>query len=187
MQDVPASKERLVIFIDGSNFYHSVRDTFGMHDNVDLGAEGFAKLIETLKGSKMLIGVYYYNASLDRGHNEEIYWKQQKFFAELKRIPGFHVVLCRLRKDGEGKYTVKGDDIQIAVDMIRLAYENAYDTAILVSGDGDFVPAIKTVQKLGKKVGNAFFRKTSSDFLKRVCDSSVLLDEIIAEIFKEEK
>lgn len=187
MQDFSASKERLVIFIDGSNFYHSVRDTFGIHDNVDFGAEGFVKLIEMLKGSKMLIGVYYYNASLDRGHNEEIYWKQQKFFAELKRIPGFHVVLCRLRKDGEGKYTVEGDDIQIAVDMVRLAYENAYDAAILVSGDGDFVPAIKTVQKLGKKVSNAYFHKTSSDFLKSVCDSSVLLDEIIMQISNKEK
>lgn len=56
MQDFSTSKERLAIFIDGSNFYHSVRDTFGMHDNVDLGAEGFARLIEILKGSKMLIG-----------------------------------------------------------------------------------------------------------------------------------
>lgn len=105
----------------------------------------------------------------------------------MKRIPGFHVILCRLRKDGEGKYTVKGDDIQIAVDMVRLAYENAYDTAILVSGDGDFVPAIKTVQKLGKKVGNAYFHKTSSDFLKSVCDSSILLDDNIMGIIKKEK
>ena len=92
-----------------------------------------------------------------------------------------------MRKDGEGKYTVKGDDIQIAVDMVRLAYENAYDTAILVSGDGDFVPAIKAVQKLGKNVGNAYFHKTSSGFLKRVCDSSVLLDEIIIQINDKEK
>jgi uncharacterized LabA/DUF88 family protein len=58
--------ERIAIFIDGSNFYHSIKDSLGLHDNeVD-----FIKLIEILKNSGMLIGIYYYNASLDRGYNE---------------------------------------------------------------------------------------------------------------------
>ena len=36
--------------------------------------------------------------------------------------------------------------------MVSDAYENAYDTAILVSGDGDFVPVIKKMKYLGKKI-----------------------------------
>ncbi|GAG58010.1 unnamed protein product, partial [marine sediment metagenome] len=36
-------------------------------------------------------------------------------------------------------------------DIISLAYENAYDTAVLVSGDGDFVPVVKKVKELDKK------------------------------------
>jgi uncharacterized LabA/DUF88 family protein len=128
-----------------------------LHDNqID-----FAKLIETLRKSRMLIGVYYYNAPLDRSYNEEIYWKQQRFFSELRKIPGFHVVLCNMRKlrrlDGSFEFAVKGDDIYLATDMVSFAYENTYDTAILVSGDGDFVPSIRRVQKLGKKVENAYF------------------------------
>jgi len=58
---------------------------------------------------------------------------------------------------------------------------------MLVSGDGDFVPAIKKVQKLGKKVENAYFSASRSDFLKRVCNNSILLDEIIRSCLKEEK
>lgn len=47
--------ERVAIFIDGSNFYHSVKYTFQMHDNhID-----FTKMIELLKKDRMLIGVYY--------------------------------------------------------------------------------------------------------------------------------
>jgi len=171
--------ERIAIFIDGSNFYHSVNDSFQIHDNqID-----FVKLIEFLKKDRLLIGIYYYNASLDRGYNEEIYWKQQKFFAELRKIPGFHVILCNMRKtkrpDGTPEFAVKGDDIYLATDMLSFAYENTYDTAILVSGDGDFVPAIKKVQKLGKKVENAYFSVSRSGFLRKVCNTSILLDEII--------
>ncbi len=54
----------------------------------------------------------------------------------------------RLQKrviDGKLVYIVKGDDIHLATDLIVLAYKNAYDTAILVSGDGYFAPAIKAV------------------------------------------
>jgi uncharacterized LabA/DUF88 family protein len=171
--------ERVAIFIDGSNFYHSVKDTFGLHDNeVD-----FNDLIKILNKGRMLIGVYYYNAPLDRGYNMEVYRKQQKFFSNLKRIPDFHVILCRMRKirkpDGTIEYTVKGDDIRLAVDMVSSAYENRYDTAILVTGDGDFVPAIKKVQKLGKKVENAYFSVSRSSFLNRVCDFSICLDDVI--------
>ena len=178
-------EERIAIFMDGSNFYHNVKDTFNLHDNqID-----FPKLIEILKKDRLLIGIYYYNASLDRGYNEEIYWKQQKFFDDLRRIPGFHVIPCRMRKvkkpDGTFEFSVKGDDIHLATDMISFAYENTYDTAILVSGDGDFVPAIRKVQKLGKKVENAYFSVSRSDFLRKVCNSSILLDEIIEDCIKK--
>jgi len=53
---------RVAIFIDGSNFYHSLKDTFGLHDNeVD-----FRALACRLSAGRLLVGVYYYNASLDR-------------------------------------------------------------------------------------------------------------------------
>ena len=176
--------ERVAIFIDGSNLFHSVKDLHTLYDNeVD-----FSKLVEKLRNGRLLIGTYYYNAPLDRSYNKEIYRRQQIFFSELKKIPGFHVILCRMRKirDPHGKiiYSVKGDDISLATDMISLAYENIYDTAILVSGDGDFVPAIKKAQKLGKKVENAYFSVSHSDFLRQVCDKSILLDKVIAECLK---
>ena len=82
---------------------------------------------------------------------------------------------------------MKGDDIHLAVDMVSFAYENAFDTAILMSGDGDFVPAIERLKKLGKRVENAYFKISSSYFLKQTCSSSVLLDIIIDEILKKKK
>lgn len=177
-------KERVIIFIDGSNFYHSVKGSFDIHENeID-----FQKLINILKRNRLLVGVYYYNAPLNRGYNEKIYWKQQRFFSELRKIPGFNVILCTMRKiieRGKPKFAVKGDDIYIATDMVSFAYEDQFDTAILVSGDGDFVPTIKRVQKLGKRVENAYFKVSRSNFLKKVCNSSIKLDDVIMECLKQ--
>ncbi|MEK6887781.1 MAG: NYN domain-containing protein [Candidatus Aenigmatarchaeota archaeon] len=177
------SKERVCIFIDGSNFYHSVKDTFNIHDSqID-----FAKLIEILRKDRLLIGTYYYNAPLDINYNKETYWKQQRFFADLRKMPALHIILAHMRKtkqDGKVQYSVKGDDIHLAIDMVSFAYENLYDTAILVSGDGDFEPAIKRVQKLGKSVENAYFTISRSSLLKQVSDTSIVLDDIVTKCLK---
>ena len=174
---VEKKKERISIFIDGSNLYYSLKD-------LDVIKIDFQKLINLLKKDRLLVSVYYYNAPLDISVDSKKYWEQQKFFDALRRIPGFNVVLARLRKhkkdDGTYKFEVKGDDIYLAVDLVSGAYENLYDTALIVSGDEDFVPAIRKVQKLGKKVENIFFCSTSSSYLKKTCNSSFCVDKKIA-------
>lgn len=174
-------KERISIFIDGSNLYYSIRD---------LGVEkiDFNKLVGLLKKDRLLVSVFYYNAPLDISVNSTKYWDQQKFFDTLRRIPGFNVVLARLRKhkkeDGSYDFEVKGDDIYLAVDLVSGAYENLYDTALIISGDEDFVPAIRKVQKLGKKVENIYFCTTSSNYLKKTCDSSFCIDKKVARLIE---
>jgi uncharacterized LabA/DUF88 family protein len=46
----------------------------------------------------------------------------------------------------------KAVDVMLAVDMVRMAERNEYDTAYLLSADGDFTPAVKAVGEKGKKV-----------------------------------
>jgi len=62
--------------------------------------------------------------------------------------------------------------------MVSLAFRDAYDTAILVSGDSDYVPVVEEIQELGKRVENASFKRTSSYELRKVCDSFLLLDNV---------
>jgi len=163
-----------MIFIDGSNFYHGLRKN--IVKNIDINFEKLGKMIS---GDRTLIRMHYYNAPLDQKMNPEKYKKQQKFFDALRNIPNFRLVLVRLQKriiDGKTIYAVKGDDIYIATDMIVLATKNAYDTAVLVSGDGDFVPAVNAVQEMGKKVEN-YFKSGHSWHLRQTCDRSVLMDK----------
>ncbi len=172
-------KERVMIFIDGSNLYYSLK-------NLKIYSVDFQKLIQLLIKDKLLISTFYYNAPLNISINPKKYWKQQKFFNELSEIPDFKVVLCKLRKhkrkDGNFVFDVKGDDVHLAVDLVSGAYEDLYDTAIIVSGDEDFIPAIKKAQKLGKKVVNAYFKSSSSASLKKTCDDFIYMNDLIKEL-----
>lgn len=57
----------------------------------------------------------------------------------------------------------KGVDTFIATDMIRLAWENAYEIAVLASSDSDLVPAVKFLDQKAKKVVQAGFPPVGVD------------------------
>jgi uncharacterized LabA/DUF88 family protein len=167
--------ERVMVFIDGSNFYHGLRKNVGKNLDVEFG-----KLGKAISGERMFIRTHYYNAPLDQKMDPEKYSKQQRFFDKLRNTPNLKLVLVRMQKrfvDGKVVYAIKGDDIHLATDMVVLASRNAYDTAALVSGDGDFVPAVQAVQEMGKRVENYYFMSGHSWHLRQTCDKSVLMDK----------
>jgi len=164
-------QERVMVFIDGSNHYNIIKNMVGKA--YSLKNFNFKKFVDFLTNGRKIVRAYYYTAPLDKSKNEETYKKQQKFFESLKKIPNFSLVLCRMQKDkehGAVKYHVKEDDIHIAVDMVKYAYNDAYDTAILVSSDGDFVPAVEAVKEKGKNVENIGFETKFSWHLKQKSD-----------------
>ncbi|MCK4410684.1 NYN domain-containing protein [Candidatus Bipolaricaulota bacterium] len=83
---------------------------------------------------------------------------------------------AEIRRTGE-----KGIDTGLVTDLIMGAWEDIYDTAVLVSSDADFIPAVRFIQTKGKRVINACFPPSSAE-LQRECWSSVnliaLLDQI---------
>lgn len=169
------NEERVSIFIDGSNLYHNLK-RYGLKIT-------FEELIKKLETRREVVEIFYYTALLDKKFDEARYLKHQDFLKKLKTIPNFKIVLCNLRKmvskDGSTEFMIKGDDVYLATDLIKGAYENLYDIAIIVSGDEDFIPAIRLVQKNGKRVINAFFPKSSSYRLRNCCDGSINLKRIL--------
>ena len=55
------------------------------------------------------------------------------------------------------QYKTKGVDIALTTDLLGNAYRDNYDAAVLVAGDGDYVPLVEEVKRLGKVVHVAFF------------------------------
>jgi len=113
--------------------------------------------------------------------------QQQQFFGRLRKLDKFKVILCKRQRrtlaDGSDVYTIKGDDIHLAIDMLKDAYEDSYDCSVLISGDGDFAPLVRYVKNLKKQGKNVCFRNNISYDLRKECTTSVFIDKKIANKF----
>lgn len=161
--------EKVAVFIDGANLLHGLSQDFKRID-VD-----FEKLVAKLIGTRSLTRVYYYTAIIDQTVNPSQYQKQLRFLDAMKKKSYFSVVLGRLESRG-GTYIEKGVDIALAIDLLDLAYHQTYDTAILITGDGDFSRAVEIVQRMGKHVENACTKSHLSNHLQSTCDRTLIFD-----------
>jgi uncharacterized LabA/DUF88 family protein len=75
----------------------------------------------------------------------------------------------------------KGVDTAIVTDLFSLAWESAWDVAILVSSDRDFVPAVNMLHRKGLKVINAHFPPTGME-LAKTCWASLDLHSALSSI-----
>jgi uncharacterized LabA/DUF88 family protein len=67
---------------------------------------------------------------------------------------GFQPVIFKKPKN---RSATKGVDIALTTDLLSNAYRDNYDAAVLIAGDGDYVPLVEEVKRLGKVVHVAFF------------------------------
>ncbi|NLI16599.1 MAG: NYN domain-containing protein [candidate division Zixibacteria bacterium] len=168
------ANERVMIFIDGNNLYHSLKHVVGK-TNLD-----FEKFSAKLANNRHLIRTYYYNAPLNKEDDEDKHRMQQSFFDSLDTVPYLTKKFGRLEKrivrqtlpDGTfisaPTYVEKGVDTLIVIDMLTFGYKDTYDTAILVSGDEDFAIVVEKIKELGKHVevanlGGSFALRQAAD------------------------
>ncbi|MDP3026939.1 MAG: NYN domain-containing protein [Nanoarchaeota archaeon] len=156
-------EKRISIYIDGANFVYGLKSLNPKYSDYHFDFKNFIKRII---GKNKLIDVLYYNASLKQEINPRRFKEQQKLIARLRKISKCKVILCkrqkRFNKADEEYYTIKGDDINLALDMLNDAWENKYDRAVLISGDGDFAPLVKYVRSKNKEAEIISFEKIAS-------------------------
>ncbi len=170
--DEQKQKKRCMVFIDGSNLYHALKET-GRSVQVD-----FAHLVgELVTSGRELVRVYYYNAPVNVSEVPEQHKRQQRFLSRMRQIPYFEVKLGRLVRRPHGMVE-KGVDVRLATDMVAMGLRNHYDVAILVSGDGDFSDAVQAVKDAGLHVELAFPKcKALSTQLLEACDLHTPLED----------
>jgi uncharacterized LabA/DUF88 family protein len=154
------NRGRVAIFLDGSNLFYAA---------LQLGIEvDYTKLLCFLTQKSQLLRAFFYTG-VDRTNE-----KQQGFLLWMRRN-GYRVVTKDLIQlaDGSKKANL---DVEIAVDMITLA--GHYDTAVLVSGDGDLAYAANAISFQGVRVEVVSLRSMTSDTLINVADLYTDLDSI---------
>ena len=162
-------EDRVAIFIDGSNLYHGLKNTFHRQDL------SFADFITKLCGQRKLFRTYYYNILQDPTKWPDTYREQQEFLDILNKTPYLEIRLGTT-KVSQGVPVEKGIDIMLATDLLYFAWNNIYDVAILVSGDSDFAYAIKVVKNIGKHVEIAYFESAAAKEILDLADNKHLLD-----------
>ena len=162
-------EERVAIFIDGGNLYHALKKDF-------VGSKlNFEKFAQKLVAPRKLSRVYYYAALPKQKDDPESYGMQQRFLDSLDHIPYFDVHIGKLVLHN-GVPKELGLDVKLAVDMLEMAYANSYDTAVLVSGDGDMASVVEAVKRQGKHVENVSTPGNLSAHLRKICDRVLVLD-----------
>lgn len=178
-------KERVAIYIDGSNFYNYLKDE---EINFPKGVKfDFNAFVKFLVGDRECVSKRYYTGvfrNLDGSKKSaELVKGQQKFFSEIEK-DDFTVKRGRIMKTGRD-YKEKGTDVKIATDLITGAVDELYDTAILVSSDTDLIPAIKYIKYRKRKLEYIGFSHNPSLGMQKYANLSVLLTPKDIEKFKE--
>ncbi|MEM1253517.1 MAG: NYN domain-containing protein [Cyanobacteria bacterium P01_H01_bin.21] len=160
------NRGRTAIFIDGSHIFYAA-----LQLDIELD---YTNLLSTLTQHTQLLRAFFYTGV---DNNNE---KQQGFLLWMRRN-GYRVVPKELipMPDGSKKINL---EVEMAVDMLTLAQH--YDTAIVISGNGNLAYAVDAVSRQGARVEVVGLRAMTSDSLINVADTYLDLASIQTDIQK---
>lgn len=159
MAVIKHSHQRVGVFMDTQNLYHSARNLYQSRVN-------FAAVIKEAVAGRQLIRAMAYVITTESG-------EEKNFFDALEKM-GIETKTKDLQIFFGG--AKKADwDVGLAVDAIRLA--SKVDAVVIVSGDGDFVPLVEYLKHLGVQVEVISFGKSTSAKLKEAADDFIDLCE----------
>lgn len=165
---------RIAVFIDNSNVYKYLNE-LRKTDKKWICLYDPSKLAKKLAGDRTLVAIYFYctpppSQMLSTPEGKEKHSIQTKYYTEIQKLPGVEVRFGNLQGAG-GELKEKNLDTQLTANMISLAAQNMFDTAILVSNDRDYVSAIEPTKNIfGKKIELLYFKGFISNSLWRLAD-----------------
>ncbi len=153
-------EQRVGVFIDTQNLYHSAKNLY--HARVNFG-----NVLKDSVGERRLIRARAYVVTTESG-------EEKGFFDALEKM-GIETTTKDLQIFFGG--AKKADwDVGMAVDAITMSPK--LDTVILFTGDGDFIPLVKYLQVHGGcQVEVASFGRSTSSKLREAADHFLDLDE----------
>lgn len=160
MTIIKHKEQRVGVFIDTQNLYHSARNLYKARVN-------FGAVLKDAVAGRKLVRAVAYVITTEAGD-------EKNFFEALTKL-GIETKTKDLQIFHTG--TKKGDwDVGLTVDAMRMA--NRLDAVILVSGDGDFIPLVEYLQNYtGTQVEVVSFGKSTSLKLKEAADDFLDLSE----------
>jgi uncharacterized LabA/DUF88 family protein len=159
MSIIKHKAQRVGVFIDTQNIYHSAKNLY--HSKANFGA-----ILKEVLDGRTLVRAIAYVASTETGEEKSFFEALSKVGIETRTKP-LQIFIGGAKKANW--------DIDLAMDAVKLA--GHLDTVIIASGDGDFVSLIEYLQNThGTQVEVVAFGKSSSSKLIEVADDFFDLD-----------
>jgi uncharacterized LabA/DUF88 family protein len=171
---------RTYVYIDAFNLY------FGCVKGTPYKWLDLSRLCSILLQQHQIERIKYFTAhvkslpnSLDAPRRQQVYLRALSTLPKLEIIYGHflsHNVRMPLANPGLGqpktveviKTEEKGSDVNLAIHLLHDAYQNRYESAVVVSGDSDLLTAVQIVKnELGKPVGVLNPQQRPSRMLQR--------------------
>jgi uncharacterized LabA/DUF88 family protein len=193
--------KRVMFFIDGFNVYHALADKKAYRKYLWLDYSALANCFVSPKDK--IVDIFYFTAYATWNPKKVA---RHKMLVTAWRMKGIEPVFgrfklkdknCPLCKKTYQTYEEKESDVNIAIKLFQAAINNDFDTAILISGDSDLLPAVNAVKQTfpAKQIGVIIPIGRSSFDLKNACDfhmkvkqkhlkSSQLPDKIVLDASK---
>lgn len=158
MSVIKHTNQRVGIFIDTQNIYHSAKNLYHSRAN-------FGQIVKDALMGRSLVRAVAYVITTEAGD-------EKAFFEALTKM-GIEAKTKDLQIFGSG--AMKADwDVGMAIDAVKLAPK--LDAVTLVTGDGDFVPLVEYLQMQGCQVEVVSFGKSTSAKLREAADDFIDLD-----------
>ncbi len=175
--------DKVIFFIDGFNLYHSLDDNRAYHKYKWLNLSKLAQCFITK--TEKVNGIYYFTALAEWDQRKVAKHKRLIKALELegvKTIYGKFKMRDKKCPNCSSIYTKpeeKQTDVNIAIQLLRLAVNHEYDKAIIISGDSDLIPSIEAVKKIfpAKKVGVVIPIGRRAKELINTCDFHMKIKE----------
>lgn len=160
MSVIKHREQRVGVFIDTQNLYHSAKNLYSKKVN-------FSEVLESAVADRALVRAIAYVITTESG-------EEQSFFEALEKI-GIETKTKDLKVFSGG--AKKGDwDVGMAIDALTLAPK--LDAVVLATGDGDFVPLVEYLKvNFGCQVEVISFSRSSASDLKESADDFIDMDE----------
>jgi uncharacterized LabA/DUF88 family protein len=159
MTVIKHKEQRVGVFIDTQNLYHSARNLYKARVN-------FGAVLKDAVAGRKLVRAVAYVITTEAGD-------EKNFFEALSKL-GIETKTKDLQIFAGG--TKKADwDVGLAVDAIKMSPR--LDSVVIVSGDGDFIPLVEYLQTGGVQVEVVSFGKSTSGKLREAVDDFVDLSD----------
>lgn len=166
-------KQKTYLYIDGTNLLAGLVELLSLKN-----IPRFSSILEIIGRYYCFQRIYFYASytpisQKSKPRDKKYAIKEFEFFREVKNTS--NLIFFKGYRSPTSKKE-KGVDVHLAVDLVKDAFLNKYQRAIIISGDADLTYTAQVVKSTGKEIVAAFLINRFSRGIAYEVESGLVLN-----------